>query len=126
MNSPANITKLEPDEVFVFGANEAGIHGAGAARQALRWGAKYCHHGRMGQTYGIPTKDRHVRTLPLSSIADHVAIFLQHAKAHPETKFLVTEVGCGLAGYKPHQIAPMFSGHSANVLLPQSFTTTPQ
>ena len=122
--SPANITSLKPDEVFVFGSNSAAIHGAGAAKQALKWGAKMGRDGLCGQTYGICTKDRHIQTLSLDRIAEHVGEFLYEAERRPELTFLVTEVGCGLAGYTPKDIAPLFASYKPfpeNVRLPQSF-----
>ena len=69
------ITKLEPNEIFCYGANLAGIHGAGAARQAMKFGAVYGRFGLVGQTYGIPTKDRNLKTLPLSEIKHYIDIF---------------------------------------------------
>lgn len=116
------ITKLQKDEVFVFGSNLAGRHGKGAALQAVKWGAKYGQgQGRHGATYAIPTKDRNIKTLPLSFIAIHVTAFLKYAALHPELRFLVTEIGCGLAGYSSSQIAPMFIGAPSNVILPEAF-----
>ena len=119
--SPDKITSLKPDEVFVFGSNEAGIHGAGAAKLALKWGAKMGRDGLCGQTYGISTKDRNIKTLPLSRITDYVHEFLWEAETRPHLTFLVTEIGCGLAGYEPKDIAPLFRGAAANILLPRRF-----
>ena len=122
--SPTNITSLKPHEVFVFGANEAARHGAGAAKQALQWGAKMGRDGLCGQTYGICTKDRNIKTLPLERIEEHVHEFLYEAERRPGLTFLCTEIGCGLAGLKPAQIAPMFGRFKPfpkNVRLPQSF-----
>lgn len=123
--TPDNITQLAPNEVFVFGSNLAGIHGAGAALLAARrFGAtRGIGIGRMGQSYGIPTKDRNIRTLPLGDIEEYVEEFLFHAAAYPDTIFLTTPVGCGLAGYEPDQIAPFFKGASANVILPFCFSS---
>jgi hypothetical protein len=117
------ITSLQPNEVFVFGSNLSGRHGKGAAKTALRWGAKYgVGSGPMGQTYAIPTKAVSVyQTIPLERIHSYVLEFLQYAKSHPGLSFLVTEIGCGLAGYKPRDIAPMFKGFSDNVILPERF-----
>ena len=122
-HSPKLILSLEPNQVFVFGANEAGIHGAGAAKMALRWGAEYDHYGRMGRTYGIPTKDMFIHTLPPEAIKAHVITFLAHALAHPDDEFLVTEIGCGLAGLSPLVIAPMFrlAMDEPNIRLPKIF-----
>jgi hypothetical protein len=117
------ITKLEPNQIFVFGSNLAGIHGAGAAYQASRsFGAVYgVGIGFTGQCYAIPTKDRNLKTLPLERIKDFVTVFLARARNHPELEFLVTPIGCGLAGYDPKQIAPFFEGAPKNVCLPQEF-----
>ena len=123
--TPENITHLEPNQIFVYGANEAYIHGAGAARLAMRWGAKYGADGLVGQTYGIPTKDRQIYTLPLDKIRVHVDDFLVFAFSHQEYEFLVTKIGCGLALYKPKDIAPLFkiikTGVFENVILPEEF-----
>lgn len=119
--SPPRITKLEPHEHFVYGSNEAGIHGAGAAKHALQFGAKMGVTGLVGQTYGISTKDENIKTLPLDKIRDYVHEFLYEAAIRPDMVFLVTEVGCGLAGYEPRDIAPMFRSAPSNVHLPQRF-----
>lgn len=119
-----HITTLKPDEVFVFGSNLAGRHGKGAALTArLKFGAiPGCGIGMMGQSYGIPTKDEMFRVLPLAVIRGHIERFLIYSQSHPENVFLVTEIGCGLAGYKPSQIAPLFgSVIPSNVRLPESF-----
>ena len=113
------ITKLQPNQIFVYGSNEAGRHGAGAAKQALQWGAVYGRDGLSGQTYGISTKDAQIRTLPLHRIQEHVSEFLYEAEERPQLEFLVTRIGCGLAGYTDEQIAPMFRSAPANVKLPE-------
>lgn len=118
------ITKLEPNEIFVFGSNLAGRHGAGAALTAYRkFGAKMGQgSGLMGQSYGIPTKDENLKTLPLYRIERNILVFLWFAFRHPELRFLVTEIGCGLAGYKPSEIGPLFGKETPdNVILPESF-----
>jgi hypothetical protein len=107
--TPENITELKDNEVFVFGSNQAGIHGAGAAKLALKWGAKMGRgDGLYGQTYAIPTKDDNIETLPLDIIGNYVLDFLRKARKLPYTTFLVTQIGCGLAGYSPKDIAPLF------------------
>lgn len=110
--------------VFVFGSNLAGIHGAGAAHAAAEfWGAvRGKGNGRQGQAYGIPTKDMRIKTLPLDFIKRFVGEFTGYAKQHPEIRFLVTEIGCGLAGYTTAQIAPFFARCPDNCILPDSFT----
>jgi hypothetical protein len=119
------ITKLEPNEVFVYGANEAGRHGAGAAKQAMQWGAQYGRYGLMGNTYGIPTKDEDIETLPLDEIAKHVRDFTVTVRERRDLKFLVTKIGCGLAGYTEQEIAPLFEHlqFEENVVLPEEFIT---
>jgi hypothetical protein len=114
---------LAPDEIFVFGSNLAGIHGAGAARTAaLSFGAVHGKGvGLNGRSYAIPTKDHNIATLPLYAIREFVELFLAYASAKPELKFIVTPIGCGLAGYTPADIAPMFQGHPSNVILPPEF-----
>ena len=123
--TPENIRHLEPNQIFVYGANEAYIHGAGAARLAMKWGAKYGAAGLVGQTYGIPTKDRQIYSLPLNKIQSHVNTFLAFAFTHPEYEFLVTKIGCGLANFSPKDIAPMFAtvktGAYGNIILPEEF-----
>ena len=123
MITPNHITSLKPNEVFVFGSNYAGRHGKGAALIALRkFGAINGQgQGLMGQCYGIATKDHDLRTLPLHKIQIQVDRFLRFAAAHADTIFLVTPIGCGLAGYSPKDIAPMFKNRLSNVALPECF-----
>lgn len=113
-------TGMTGSVVFVFGSNLAGIHGSGAARDALQfWGAKLgCGVGLQGESYAIPTKDKNIETLRLSEIAGHVRFFINFAWLHPEIDFQVTRIGCGLAGYNDRQIAPMFVGAPSNCHLP--------
>ena len=118
------ITSLLPNEIFVFGSNYAGRHGKGAAKQALKFGAiRGQGVGLMGQTYGIATKDRDLKVLPLSSIQAQIRKFLEYAYLHQELRFLVTPIGCGLAGYKPKDIAPLFYYYKIpmNVVMPDVF-----
>jgi hypothetical protein len=110
-------------EIFVFGSNLAGRHGAGSAREALQnHGAVYGQAlGRQGQSYAIPTKDWKLRRLPLTRIVEYVRIFIHYAEHHPDLTFNVVAIGCGLAGYDPVQIAPMFRSRPSNVRLPDEF-----
>jgi hypothetical protein len=111
------------DPIFVFGSNLAGRHGKGAALWAKEYrGAIYGQGaGRQGNSYAIPTKDWELRTLPLDAIADYVEAFLAYAADHPRDVFELTPIGCGLAGYAPATIAPMFRKAPTNVLLPDVF-----
>lgn len=122
--TPERITKLEYNQVFVFGSNKAGRHGAGAAKDAMKFGCVYGHFfGRMAQTYAIPTKTVELRVMNLDEIYQCVKIFIRHAFEHPNDIFLVTPIGCGLANYRPEQIAPMFEPCTSlhNVHLPKCF-----
>lgn len=119
--SPKWIYKLNENEVFVFGSNIQGFHRGGAAKIAMQWGAVWGQGvGIQGQTYAIPTMLGGVDT-----IKPYVDEFLLFAQAHPELKFLVTEIGCGIAGFTVKEIAPLFkkaiSENMNNVYLPMSF-----
>lgn len=102
--------------IFVFGSNQAGRHGKGDALIARqRHGAIYGQgEGLQGQSYGVPTKDFHIRSLPLTAIQPGVTRFVEFATANPELSFEVQALGCRLAGYEPWQIAPMFAGAPKN------------
>jgi hypothetical protein len=102
--------------IFVFGSNLAGRHGAGAARVALlHHGAVYGNGiGKEGNSYAIPTKDTRIESLPLHDIQKYVSSFIEYADRHPELDFQVTQIGCGLAGFTPEQIAPMFEAAPSN------------
>lgn len=123
--TPDIITKIKDNEVFVFGSNIGGRHGKGAAKTALGWGAKWGQaSGLQGKTYGIPTKDASVRrTLNLFEIKPFVDEFINFAKNNPQLIFYVTEIGCGLAGMKPKEIAPLFTEAKEiqNIYLPAKF-----
>ena len=118
--TPQWITELKPNEIFVFGSNLAGAHGGGAARVAMnRFGAIWGQGvGLQGQSYAIPTMQGGVET-----IQPFVDEFIAFAKAHPEYTFLVTPIGCGIAGFTADQIAPLFypAMDVQNILLPEEF-----
>lgn len=118
--TPDYIDRLRPDEVFVFGSNLAGHHGGGAARVALnKFGAVWGQGvGLQGQSYAIPTMQGGVET-----IKPYVDEFIEFAKNHPTLKFYVTRIGCGIAGFKDEEIAPLFSKAAGikNIILPKSF-----
>ncbi|MDR7257836.1 hypothetical protein J2X47_002016 [Sphingomonas sp. BE270] len=109
--------------VFVFGSNLGGKHAGGAARHALDergavWGQG---EGLQGESYALPTMDADFRPLPLDAIAAHVSTFLDFARARNDLVFQVTAVGCGIAGFKPAEIGPMFAGAPENCALPVEF-----
>lgn len=111
------------DPVFVFGSNLAGRHGAGAALWARQHRGAILGQGEglQGNSYGIPTKSSSIRVLPLSEIKMHVRRFQAFAVDHPELQFQLTPIGCGLAGYRHDQIAPMFARSPSNVIIPPEF-----
>ena len=118
--TPEMITELKSNEVFVFGSNLAGAHGGGAALLAYRkfgaiWGQGV---GLQGQSYGIPTMQGGVET-----IRPYVDVFIQFAREHIEYKFLVTRIGCGIAGFRDEEIAPLFLDalEVENIILPKEF-----
>lgn len=116
-------------EIFVFGSNLEGFHGKGAAKEALD------HHGAImgnseglqGNSYAIPTKGklnpltRRFSRLELWQIEAHVSVFKMFAHSRPDLTFRVTKIGCGLAGHRYADIAPMFKGSPGNVKLPVEF-----
>lgn len=118
--TPDYITALQPGEIFVFGSNLAGMHGGGAARIArLHFGAVMGNgDGIQGQSYAIPTMQGGVET-----IKPYVDKFISYAHAHPELTFLVTRIGCGIAGFDAEEIAPLFMGavKEPNICLPKDF-----
>ena len=118
--SPQWITTLADDEVFVFGSNLEGLHGGGAALLAYeRFGAVWGQGaGLQGKSYGIPTMHGGIDT-----IAPYVDEFIAFAREHRELKFLVTEIGCGIAGFTVGEMAPLFKDamDEENIYLPQRF-----
>ena len=118
--TPSWIDDLQENQVFVFGSNLAGMHGGGAARVArLRFGAVMGNGvGMQGRSYAIPTMQGGTET-----IRPYVNDFIAYAKKHPELTFLVTPIGCGIAGFEPEDIAPLFEKASnvENIWLPKSF-----
>ena len=118
--TPERISELKPNEIFVFGSNLAGAHGGGAARLAhSRFGAVWGQGvGLQGQSYAIPTMHGGVE-----AIKPYVDEFIEFAQAHREYKFLVTRIGCGIAGFMADDIAPLFQDalDLDNVILPRDF-----
>lgn len=118
--TPEWITELEPGEIFVFGSNLAGVHGGGAARIALeKFGAVPGQGvGLQGRSYAIPTMQGGVET-----VRSYVEEFVDFARRHQELTFLVTRIGCGIAGFRDEEIAPLFADalKMPNVVLPETF-----
>lgn len=123
--TPEKITSLGPGQVFVFGSNMAGRHGKGAAKTAMKWGAKYGQaEGLQGRTYAIPTVNASItKNLIIEAITNYVNRFIDFAKTRPDLHFLVTPVGCGLAKMSHKDIAPLFKKAYgiSNISLPEKF-----
>lgn len=102
--------------IFVFGSNLRGVHGAGAAKTAFeKYGAIWeCGLGRAGRSFAIPTKDHNLKTLSIEQIDRYVHAFRIYAECSRFEMFQVTQIGCGLAGYTPKQIAPLFTDCPGN------------
>lgn len=117
--TPELISSLQPGQIFVFGSNQFGHHAGGAARYALdHFGAEWGNgEGLQGRSYAIPTMEG------LDSTRAAVERFIAFSKVHQELTFLVTPIGCGIAGYTPDEIAPFFADATGlkNVYLPESF-----
>ena len=118
--TPEFITTLQPNEIFVFGSNLGGIHAGGAARMArLHFGAEMGKGvGIQGHSYAIPTMQGGVET-----IKPYVDEFITYASQHPDKQFLVTPIGCGIAGFSAQEIAPLFKDakNIENISLPEEF-----
>ncbi|MEE1251927.1 MAG: hypothetical protein UHK52_02390, partial [Bacteroidales bacterium] len=118
--TPNKITSLENNEIFVFGSNLKGLHGGGAARIAYqKFGAQWGKGvGIQGNSYGIPTMHGGVDV-----IKPYVDEFIEFALSNKEYTFLVTRIGCGIAGFSPNEIAPLFTKaiEIENILLPMDF-----
>ena len=117
--TPERIDRLGPNEIFVFGSNTRGLHHGGAAKVAAeRFGAI------MGQGHGLQGKSYAINSMSgISEMEKDIKLFCEFAKSNPQRHFLVTPIGCGIAGYCPNDIAPLFKGCKdlENVSLPQSF-----
>jgi hypothetical protein len=118
--TPKYINSLDENEIFVFGSNLPGLHVGGAANVAHnKWGAVWGQGvGLHGQTYAIPTMQGGLET-----VEPYVNDFIEFAKNRQDLKFLVTPVGCGIAGFKPKEIATLFKAATSldNVYLPKAF-----
>ena len=128
IHTPNNITKLNSNEIFVFGSNEQGVHGKGAALLAKQlFGAiNGVGVGISGNSYAIPTctfSNNRIISLALDKIKNYVDDFIDYAKSNSFNIFYVTQIGCGLAGYKTKDIAPMFikALDIKNIILPIEF-----
>lgn len=123
--TPEKITTLKRNQIFVFGSNTEGRHGKGAAKLATLFGAQYGVSKGFcgGQTYGIVTKDlsKGIRSIPIEDIKSQVWDLVKTAVHNPDKQFICSTFGCGLAGYKPSELAPMFYRIPQNLILPKCF-----
>jgi len=121
--TPSLIQSLEPGEVFVFETDLNGRHDLKDAQLAVRlFGARPgCGFGPMGNSFAIPTFSSRRKVLPLDEIRNYVRRFVAYSLEHPERHFLVRNIGCGVAGYPPEQMASMFADAPSNVALPVAF-----
>lgn len=126
-NTPKHVSKLRDNEIFVFGSNMGGRHFGGAAAQAYKdfgaeWGVAI---GLTGQSYAIPTLTTEGQKIQLASIKTSIFRLYMEAKVKPEKDFLVTKIGCGIAGFEESEIIPLFRaaeegfGKLENIILPK-------
>ena len=120
---PTKLISAKNDIVFVFGSNLAGIHGAGAAKEAFdHWDAEWgIGVGLTGHAYAIPTKNKHINSLSLKLITPHIKDFVIYSRINDDKLFWLTRIGCGLAGYEDYTIAPLFRGIANNVNIPEQW-----
>lgn len=106
-----------PKELFVFGSNISGIHGDGAAKRAFEdFGAEWgVGAGITGKCYAIPTMEG------IDSLRKYVEQFITVAGLLPEYTFLLTKVGCGIAGHSEDEIRPLFADAPPNVIKPKGW-----
>ena len=118
------ITYLKPDEIFVFGSNLAGRHGAGAAKQArLSFGAEYgVGEGMTGQCYAFPTLDKDLNKLPIDMLTESRNALYITCYQNPFKTFLLTKVGCGIAGYSEQYMRSLFKEPPLNLILPDDWS----
>jgi hypothetical protein len=117
------ITSLEPNQVFVFGSNLGGRHMAGAAFQAKhQFGAEDgIGEGLTGQCYAFPTLDANLQKRTDEQLGWSVKEFYRVARENPSRQFLLTKVGCGIAGYDEGYMRSLFADHPTNVVPPDDW-----
>lgn len=126
--TPENVTELAENEVFVFGSNARGMHAGGAARMAYeKFGAEWgVGDGRTGQCYAFRTLGHDFEKVPPDSIITSKCELYAYAKHHPELTFLVTKIGCGIAGFTVDEMRQVFAGDRPfNVIIPKEFSQPP-
>lgn len=123
MFTSENITELKKNEVFVFGSNLAGRHAAGAAKVAHdHFGAVYgVGEGLIGQSYALPTLDKKLQQRNDEQLTMSVRKLWKCAKENPDKVFLLTKVGCGIAGYDEEYMADKFKDAPGNIIKPKGW-----
>lgn len=122
-NTPDNITELQPNQIFIFGSNLAGNHAGGAARQAAeQFGAEDgIGEGLTGSCYAYPTLDGNLRQRSWPDLQEARDRLYATARALPEKTFLLTKVGCGIAGYAEEDMKVLFRDTPDNILKPEGW-----
>lgn len=117
------INKLKPNQIFIFGSNLAGHHIGGAAKQAYQdFGAEWCiGEGLTGQCYAFPTLDVAFRKMPKSRLKTSRVLLYETANAHPDKEFLLTKVGCGIAGFDEEYMKKLFKNAPSNIIKPDDW-----
>lgn len=120
MNGLVMINKLKDNQIFVFGSNLAGNHMGGAALQAKeKFGAEDgVGEGLIGQSYAFPTLGYELEKLTERELVRSRDNLYKCAVENPDKEFLLTKVGCGIAGYPEEQMASLFANLPENVVLP--------
>lgn len=123
MTTPENITNLQPHEIFVFGSNLNGNHAGGAAAYAkeLFGAVEGIGQGITGQCYALPTLDRKMQPMRLHILALYRDNFYLAAVHWPGKTFLLTKVGCGIAGYSEETMRELFRVKLSNVVYPKGW-----
>jgi hypothetical protein len=117
------ITRLKPNDIFVFGSNQRGAHGGGAARLAKeKFGAEEgVGEGLTGQSYAFPTLTANFGKVSHASLEASRDRLYASARQNPDKTFLLTKVGCGIAGFTEDEIRPLFKNAPENVILPEDW-----
>ena len=118
------ITKLKKNQIFVFGSNLNGFHAGGAAAQAMKWGAILGQgEGLQGKTYAFPTLDKKMHKVSQTALKRSVKALYKVCSENPDKDFLLTKVGCGIAGFTEEEIKPLFTNAPSNLVLPEDWQT---
>jgi len=115
-----HITHLKQNQIFIFGSNGLGKHIGGAARQAFeKFGAQMgVSEGWCGQAYAFPTLNKHFQKCSMRQLRASRDRLFKVCEQNPEYEFLLTKIGCGIAGFKDAEIKPLFDVHPINLTMP--------